>query len=106
VAVVAVWVLRKVQRACATVDGRAGVEGFGTIVVLLPAPWPSGEVVGNGVDDGLGAVGGQADVVRVELGLLQIAGSACVIHVPAACSVRPRTSDLGAEVRSPLRDAS
>jgi hypothetical protein len=75
VAVARVWVPRKVQRACTTVDGRAGVEGFGTIVVLLPAPWLSGEVVGNGVDDGLGAVGDQADVVRVELGLLRIAGS-------------------------------
>jgi hypothetical protein len=88
VAVARVWVPRKVQRACATVDCRAGVEGFGAIVVLLPAPLLSGEVVGNGVDDGLGAVGGQADVVGVKLGLLQIAGSACVSDSHLANSVR------------------
>jgi hypothetical protein len=49
VVVARVWVPRKVQRTCATVDGRAGVEGFGTILVLLPARWLSGEVVGNGL---------------------------------------------------------
>jgi hypothetical protein len=35
--------------------------------------------------------------------LWKIAGSACVIHLPAARSVRPRMSDLGVEVRSWLR---
>jgi hypothetical protein len=31
------------------------------------------------------------------------AGSACVLHLRSACSVRPRRSDLGVEVRSWLR---
>jgi hypothetical protein len=33
---------------------------------------------------------------RPTLELRQIAGSACVLHLPAGCSVWPRTNDLGA----------
>ena len=44
--------------------------------------------------------------VRVKVDRPQIAGSVCVLDPPAACSVRPRTSDLGAEGRSPLRAGS